>query len=235
MLGFTPDNIDLYKLALVHRSASIRLEDGNVVNNERLEFLGDAVLECVVSDYLFIEYPGEPEGFLTRMRSRLVSRASMNELAKTIGLDRYVISNPGGSFIQKHLHGNAFEAVIGAIYLDKGYNFVNRMLINDIFRKYVDLGDMSHTETDYKSRLIEWCQKSRRTIRFDTTVCDHTDLNAPKFLSHVFIDSINVSAGEGLSKKEAEQSASLTAMKVMSDEVGYYILDKIDNLKNGNE
>ena len=209
MLGFTPDNIELYKLSLIHRSASIHLDDGNMINNERLEFLGDAVLESIVSDYLFIEFPGEPEGFLTRLRSRLVSRVTLNELAKEIGLDKYVISNPGGNFVQKHLHGNAFEALIGAIYLDKGYNFVNRLLINDIFKKYVNLNDMSHTETDHKSRLIEWCQKSRRTIKFRTMESDHSEPHTPSFVSEIFIDSVKISCGEGL-----------------------YILDKIDNLEN---
>ena len=230
MFGFTPDNIELYKLALVHSSASVHLPDGSTVNNERLEFLGDAVLECVVSDFLFIEYAGHDEGFLTRLRSRLVSRSTMNDLAVKIGLDRHVIFNPNGSFIQKHLYGNAFEAVIGAMYLDKGYNFVSRLLINDIFRKFVDMGDMSHKETDYKSRLIEWCQKSRRTIRFHTTICDHTEMNAPKFTAQVYIDSVIVGTGEGLSKKEAEQEASFMAMKMMSDEMGDYILDRVDNL-----
>lgn len=232
MLGFTPDNIELYKLSLIHRSASIHLDDGSMINNERLEFLGDAVLESIVSDYLFIEFPGEPEGFLTRLRSRLVSRVTLNELAKEIGLDKYVISNPGGNFVQKHLHGNAFEALIGAIYLDKGYNFVNRLLINDIFKKYVNLNDMSHTETDHKSRLIEWCQKSRRTIKFRTMESDHSEPHTPSFVSEIFIDSVKISCGEGLSKKEAEQNAALTAMHLMNDEVGDYILDKIDNLEN---
>ena len=232
MLGFTPDNVELYKLALIHRSASIALEDGSQINNERLEFLGDAVLESVVSDYLFIEYPGETEGFLTRLRSRLVSRVTLNELAREIGLDKHVISNPGGNFVQKHLHGNAFEALIGAIYLDKGYNFVNRLLINDIFKRYVNLNDMSHTETDHKSRLIEWCQKSRRTIRFRTVTSEHSAPHTPSFVSEIFIDSVKVSCGEGFSKKEAEQNAALTAMHFMNDEVGDYILDKIDHLEN---
>ncbi len=232
MLGFTPDNIELYKLALIHRSASVHLADGGVVNNERLEFLGDAVLESVVSDFLFIEYPDEPEGFLTRMRSRLVSRTSMNELAKQLGLDKHVIANPGGSFIQKHLHGNAFEAVIGAIYLDKGYNFANRLLINDIFKKYVNLNDMSHTETDHKSRLIEWCQKSRRSIRFHTVVSKDSDPHSPVFISQLYIDSMKIGRGEGLSKKEAEQNAAELAMNIMNDEIGDHILDKIDSLQH---
>lgn len=185
MFGFIPNNIELYKLALIHKSASLVLEDGRAINNERLEFLGDAVIEAVTSDYLFIEYPDRDEGFLTQLRSKIVSRQSLNVLAVNIGLDRHVISNGSTSVTQKHIYGDAFEAMIGAVYLDQGYEFVNRLLINRIYFRHLSLDELTESETDFKSRLIEWCQKTgirsfsapvttrstRRTIRFSTPRC----------------------------------------------------------------
>ena len=130
MFGFIPHNIELYKLALIHKSASLVLEDGRSINNERLEYLGDAVIEAVTSDYIFIEYPDRDEGFMTKLRSKIVSRQSLNALAVKIGLDTHVISNGGAGIAQKHIHGDAFEAMMGAIYLDQGYEFVNRLLVD---------------------------------------------------------------------------------------------------------
>lgn len=141
MFGFIPNNIELYKLALIHKSASLVLEDGRAINNERLEFLGDAVIEAVTSDYLFIEYPDRDEGFLTQARSKIVSRQSLNVLAVNIGLDRHVISNGSTSVTQKHIYGDAFEAMIGAVYLDQGYEFVNRLLINRIYFRHLSLDE----------------------------------------------------------------------------------------------
>ena len=135
MFGFIPNNIELYKLALIHKSASIVLDDGQHINNERLEFLGDAVIESVTSDYLFIEFPEKSEGALTQLRSKMVSRQSLNAVAKLIGLDDHVITNSSNGASQKHIYGDAFEAMMGAIYLDQGYNFVKRLLINTIFVK----------------------------------------------------------------------------------------------------
>ena len=146
IFGIYPNNIELYKLALIHRSASLFLADGTPMNNERLEFLGDAVLEAIVSDYLFIEFPGKPEGFLTQMRSKIVSRSSLNDLCMRIGLADHIISQSGGSFIQKHIYGDALEAMIGAIYLDKGYDYVNRLIINDILAKYLNIDNVTETE-----------------------------------------------------------------------------------------
>ena len=168
MFGFIPHNIELYKLALIHKSASLILEDGRAINNERLEFLGDAVIEAVTSDYLFIEFPDRDEGFMTQLRSRIVSRQSLNELAVHLGLDRQVISNSGAGIVQKHIYGDAFEAMMGAIYLDQGYDFVNRLLINGIYYRYLNLDELIESETDFKSRLIEWSQKNHHRILFRT-------------------------------------------------------------------
>ena len=175
LFGFVPHNIELYKLALIHKSASLVLADGRQINNERLEFLGDAVIEAVTSDYLYIEFPDRQEGFLTQLRSKIVSRQSLNTIARTIGLDRYVIANPTGSTNQKHIYGDAFEAMIGAIYLDQGYEFANRLLINNIYYRYLNLDNLTDEETDFKSRLIEWCQKTHHTIAFDEACGDILD------------------------------------------------------------
>lgn len=227
IFGFRPGNIELYKLALIHRSASVTMPDGITVNNERLEFLGDAVLESVVSDYLFIEFPQSDEGFLTKLRSKIVSRATLNDLCVKIGLSDHIISQADG-YIQKHLYGDALEAMIGAIYLDKGYDFVNRLLINWLFSKYLDLESMTAIETDYKSRLIEWCQKSRHNIRFDTRPDVDSSDHAPKFRSVVVIDNLEMGYGFGQTKKEAEQSAALSVSQFTSQDLGSNFLEMVD-------
>ena len=230
MFGFIPNNIELYKLALIHKSASIVLDNGQHINNERLEFLGDAVLECVSSDYLFIEFPDKNEGFLTQLRSKMVSRQTLNEVAKRIGLDDYVITHSSNNLSQKHIYGDAFEAMMGAIYLDQGYDFVNRLLINKIFVHYLKLDSLLESETDYKSRLIEWCQKNHHKIVF-STVNDKTYSSAhPFFYSKVLIDDIEMGYGAGESKKEAEQRASFSVSQGFSDSDCTKLMDKLDSL-----
>ncbi|MBR2423607.1 MAG: ribonuclease III [Tidjanibacter sp.] len=228
MFGHTPDNIELYKLALVHRSASVKVDGGESINNERLEFLGDAVLEGIVSDYLFIEYPHESEGFLTKTRSKIVSRQSLNALAEKLGIDKMVIYNSSGNAAHKHLFGDCFEALVGALYLDKGYNVVNRIVINHLLPKYIDLESVPTAETDFKSRLIEWCQKSKRTIEFHTE--SDGESRQPAFVSRVLVDDLKVGSGKGSTKKEAEQHAAQTACMLLSDDMGDFILEKYDSL-----
>ena len=230
MFGFVPHNIELYKLALIHKSASLVLEYGQPINNERLEFLGDAVIEAVTSDYLFIEFPGHDEGFLTQMRSRIVSRQSLNGLAVRLGLDRQVLSNGGVSVIQKHIYGDAFEAMMGAIYLDQGYEFVNRLLINDVYRRFLSLDDLTLSETDFKSRLIEWCQKHHHRIAFRTEHDKGYAASHPVFFATVLVDGIEVGHGSGDSKKEAEQQAAYSVAEYMSDEQCASLLDRVDRL-----
>lgn len=234
IFGHTPDNIELYKLALIHRSASVKIDSGESINNERLEFLGDAVLESIVSDYLFIEYPGESEGFLTKTRSKIVSRQSLNQLAQKLGLDRLVVYNPMGNHAQKHLFGDCLEALIGALYLDKGYNVVNRIIINDVLSHYMDLDDVSTTESDFKSRLIEWGQKSKRPIVFQTEADGSEESHQPAFVARVLINDMKVAGGKGSTKKEAEQQAAKAALELMGDEIGDYILDRYDHLSDAN-
>lgn len=231
MFGFVPHNIELYKLALIHKSASVELADGSLVNNERLEFLGDAVIESITSDYLFIEFPDRDEGFMTQIRSKIVSRQSLNRIASQIGLDRYVISHATGNMSQKHIFGDAFEAMMGAIYLDQGYNFANRLLINDIFGRYLNIDEVLQSETDFKSRLIEWCQKNHYTVEFRT---GH-NASHQGFRSTVYIDGIAVGYGTGESKKEAEQNASFSVSQSsvsINDEASAKILDRLDKIAN---
>ncbi|MDR2890963.1 MAG: ribonuclease III [Alistipes sp.] len=227
MFGIRARNIELYKLALMHRSASVELADGTHLNNERLEFLGDAVLETVVSEFLFVEFPRADEGELTRLRSKIVSRSTLNALSESIGLDRHIIRHTAGS-IQKHINGDALEAMIGAIYLDHGYDRVNKALITGLFRRHLDLDELIASETDHKSRLIEWCQKSRQTLRFDTAHDAKYTSQRPVFRSTVTIDGMEVGHGTGDTKKEAEQCAAQTVLSVLSDEAGDFILAGID-------
>lgn len=230
LFGFVPHNIELYKLALIHKSASLILEDGRAINNERLEFLGDAVIEAVTSDYLFIEFPDRDEGFMTQLRSRIVSRQSLNELAVHLGLDRQVISNSGAGIVQKHIYGDAFEAMMGAIYLDQGYDFVNRLLINGIYYRYLNLDELIESETDFKSRLIEWSQKNHHRILFRTDHDQGYSSAHPVFRCTVLVDDIEVGHGSGDSKKEAEQQAAFSVAQYMSDEQCATLLDRVDRL-----
>lgn len=232
IFGVTPDNVELYKLALVHRSASVKVEGGRSINNERLEYLGDAVLESIVSDYLFIEYPDKSEGFLTQTRSKIVSRQSLNSLARELGLDEMVIYNSTGNFAHKHLFGDCFEALVGALYLDKGYDVVNRIVINDLLSRHINLEDLTNSENDHKSRLIEWCQKSKRTISFSTEADGEQRGSQPAFISRVLIDDMRIGVGRGSTKKEAEQNAAEHAWVLLGDEMGDYILERYDHLKD---
>jgi ribonuclease-3 len=212
------------------------LEDGSHINNERLEFLGDAVIESVTSDYLFIEFPDSDEGFLTQVRSKMVSRQSLNRIASILGLDKHVISNAAGNSTQKHIYGDAFEAMMGAIYLDQGYDFVNRLLINEIFAKHLSIDEVLKSETDFKSRLIEWCQKNRYTIEFRTDTDRSASSARPLFHSVVYVDGIAIGHGHGDSKKAAEQNAAYSVSQTQNtsidDEHSARILDQLDRMSS---
>ncbi len=227
--GFTPYNLELYKLAMIHKSASVVLEDGTHVNNERLEYLGDAVIETVTSDFLYIEFPSKSEGFLTQMRSKIVSRTSLNGIAKSLGLHEMLIASANGSIMQKDVDGDAFEALMGAIYLDQGYDFVNRLLINRIYPEYLDLNKLLLSETDFKSRLIEWAQKEHHRIEFLTEPDAASKANKPLFHSTVVIGGVKVGHGVGESKKLAEQKAAQSVSQGgLTDETSDQILSRVD-------
>lgn len=229
MFGFIPNNIELYKLALVHKSASIDI-GGQTINNERLEFLGDAVIESITSDYLFIEYPEYDEGKLTKLRSKLVSRQSLNAIACKLGLDKHIICCRSINATQKHIFGDAFEAMIGAIYLDQGYNFANRLLINKIYSTNLSLEEVDETETDFKSRLIEWGQKNHHTVVFRTKGTPTGAGATRSFRCTILIDNLEVGHGIGTSKKEAEQHAAQSVTYEPSDEECARMLDLLDKM-----
>ncbi len=184
-----------------------------MVNNERLEFLGDAIIDAVVSDMIYIEFPYEDEGFLTQLRSKIVSRNSLNDISDRIGLSQHIISQSSMPQSRKNLSGDAFEAMVGAIYLDKGYDYVNRLLINRIFAKYIDLDNINETETDFKSRLIEWCQKRHKKANINTRHSADFSEQHPQFQCEISIGDKVTSYGIGDSKKEAEQRAAKNALE----------------------
>lgn len=216
VMSVYPDNIEIYKLALIHRSSSVVLEDGTHVNNERLEYLGDAIIEAVVSDMLYIEYPFHNEGFLTQMRSKIVSRQSLNDIAVKLGLDKMLIAVQNYANSRKHIYGDAFEAMIGAIYLDKGYDAVNRLLINDIFRRHIDMDKLTEVETDYKSRLFEWGQKRHKKITISHSVNRESSVDADDMFSAIVsINGRELGYGIGSSKKQAEQRGCMEAARAL--------------------
>jgi ribonuclease-3 len=167
VLGFTPRNTSLYQIAFIHKSKSVETGQGWRVNNERLEYLGDAVLSAVVAEFLYKKYPHQGEGFLTEMRSKLVSRANLNKLAQKIGLSQLIQYNRESQGVFKSIDGDAFEALVGAIYLEKGYRFTRRVIIKKIMSTYLDVDAMAHTDWNFKSKLIDWGQKNHKKISFE--------------------------------------------------------------------
>lgn len=167
VLGFTPHNIKLYQIAFIHKSKSVDMGQGWRVNNERLEYLGDAVLSAVVAEFLYKKYPHQGEGFLTEMRSKLVSRSNLNKLAQKIGLSQLIKYNRESQGVFKSIDGDAFEALIGAIYLEKGYRFTRRVIIDKIMGIYLDVDTMAHTDWNFKSKMIDWGQKNHKKISFE--------------------------------------------------------------------
>lgn len=204
-LGFVPVNEELFRLALIHRSASI-YKNGFAINNERLEFLGDAVLGAIVAEMLYKFFPCKGEGFLTQLRSKIVSRESLNSLAIELGLDKEVISKADLSR-NKHIYGDVFESFVGAIYLDQGYAVTKTFIERHIFPKYIDIEKLVELDTNYKSRLVEWAQKNKKELFFDTNET-FPPVKGNTFLSQVIIEGDMLGEGRGNSKKEAEQKAA---------------------------
>ena len=167
ILGFYPHNIHLYHQALLHKSTSLRSEKGRPINNERLEFLGDAILDAIVGDIVYKHFEGKKEGFLTNTRSKIVQRETLNKLAVEIGLDKLIKYSARSSSHNSYMYGNAFEAFIGAIYLDQGYERCKRFLEERIIHPYIDLDKLSRKEVNFKSKLIEWSQKNKIEVSFE--------------------------------------------------------------------
>ncbi len=208
MLGVTPSNVELYKMALIHRSSSIRTADGELLNNERLEFLGDAILEAVSSELVFVAYPSMREGEMTQLRSKLVSGQSLNRLAKEIGLVEYIQRQRNGRLSGvESIWGDALEALFGALYLDKGYR-VTSGIIARLLLRYIDLESLISEQVDHKSSAIEWAQKRALQVHFETERSEQYSDFAPEFSSRLFIDSAERGVGYGRSKKQSEQAAA---------------------------
>ena len=166
LAGFKPNNLRIYEIAFIHRSASHTLPDGKRINNERLEFLGDSVLDAILSDFLFDKYPDATEGFMTKIRARIVNREVLNQLAISMGLNKLLVSNLGSDHNTRHLYGDALEALIGAIFVDKGFKKTKNFFIRDVLEKYLDLNSIVSTDNDYKSLIFEWVQKNKATLGF---------------------------------------------------------------------
>lgn len=218
ILGFVPGNLRLYQLAFRHKSVAVPIKDGAKNSNERLEFLGDAILGSVVAEILFKKYPYKDEGFLTEMRSKIVSRAHLNQLARKIGINeliQYDARMTHFSSKQSSLLGDAFEALVGAIYLDKGYSFTKNFLMSRIIKPHVDIHLLEETETNFKSRLIEWCQQAGKGITF-VPVDNPEDAKSKIFTVDVVIDGEVFGTGRDYNKKSAEKIAAEKACESLN-------------------
>lgn len=213
VIGFHPKNKRLYEIAFTHRSASITDSLGNPINNERLEYLGDAVLGAVVAEFLYNRFPQRDEGFLTQMRSKLVNRVFMSELMTEMGLDQFVKSRKIGNKSVSSIYGDALEALIGAIYLDKGYETTRHVIVKKILNNYVDLNKVEEDDKNFKSQLIEWGQKNKVEIDFETTEETPGNSKNSLFTTKVIVDNQTKGKGTGISKKASQQNAAHEALK----------------------
>lgn len=215
VLGYRPRHTELYRIALTHRSSSHQ-EHGHRINNERLEYLGDAMLGAIVAEYLYKKYPNQGEGFLTELRSKIVSRRSLGALAKKIGLVDLVEHQRAreGSF--KSMGGDAFEALIGAIYLEKGYNYTRKVIVERLIRTHLDVDQIAVTDWNYKSKLIDWGQKNRHKVSFEVVrTITHGRAGRKEYECRVNIDDTPQQTGLGFTIKSAEQLAAERTYKAL--------------------
>ena len=218
MLGFYPRDIRIYEQALLHKSSSVKSDKGRLLNNERLEFLGDAILDAVVGDIVYQKFEGKREGFLTNTRSKIVSRESLNHVAEQIGLVKLIKFNTRQSAHNSYMGGNAFEALVGAIYLDRGYEYCKYFMEHRIIGQYLNLEKLSRKEVNFKSKLIEWTQKNKVVIAFELVSQTLDEFNSPVFETEILIEGIQACKGKGYSKKESQQiAAHETLNKIKKD------------------
>lgn len=217
LTGFYPGKLKLYDIAFIHRSASITDSQGNLVNNERLEYLGDAILGAIIADFLYNRFPQEDEGFLTKMRSKLVNRGFLTSLTFEMGLNVFIESNTKSTLDKSHIYGDVLEALIGALYLDKDYQSVKYFVTKRIISKYVNLNEIEQVDKNFKSQLIEWCQKNKREVKFDTIEENGDFGRQPNFIATVEIDGEQIGKGFGSSKKEAQQNAARETLALMEE------------------
>ena len=218
ILGFKPKSLSHYKKAFTHRSLNRKDEEGNAINFERMEFLGDAMLSAVVASHLFKAVPGGNEGYLTKMRSKVVSRKHLNELGKDLGLIKHVQTNIPKEQFGVNIHGNLFEALVGAIYLDRGYKYCKRFIYERVIDPYVDIEQLEGKVISYKSLLIEWCQKEKK--EFDFEVYEDTGNDELKhFAVKLRISSRVVAKARATSKKKAEERAAKRAYYALQNKI----------------
>jgi len=217
LLGFVPGNLSLYRLAFRHKSVAQSVKKGVKNSNERLEFLGDAVLGSVVAEVLFKLYPYEDEGFLTELRSKIVNRGNLNQLARKLGFETLIQydNRMVNSARQGSLLGDAFEALIGAVYLDKGYDFTKNFLVNHIIKSHIDIHRLEQTETNFKSKLIEWCQRHGKDITFEL-IENQVGESTKLFTVQAIIDGEIMGAGKEFNKKNAEKLAAEKACEALA-------------------
>lgn len=218
MLGFYPRNIEIYQQALLHKSSSIKAGKGRLLNNERLEFLGDAILDAIVADIVYKKFEGKREGFLTNTRSKIVQRETLNRVAVEIGLDKLIKYTTRQSSHNSYMCGNAFEALIGAIYLDRGYRACKKFMEERIINQYLNLEKISRKEVNFKSKLIEWSQKNKFCVEFNLIEQSLDSDQNPIFETQITVENIPAGTGKGYSKKESQQEAAhATLTKIKGD------------------
>jgi ribonuclease-3 len=209
VLGFQPKQLRFYEIALTHRSSSDEISR----NNERLEFLGDAMLGAIVGEFLFRKYPNQDEGFLTEIRSRIVRRESLNAIATRMGIEKIVQYNKYDRGLSRsHIFGNALEALIGAIYLDRGYELTRKFVLNELIKNYIDLDTIEKTDTNYKNQLLTWAQKNMVSIVFEE-VDEQQEGIKRMFTIGIKMDETMIATGTGYNKKDAGQVAAKNAMQ----------------------
>lgn len=213
MLGFYPHNISYYKLALTHKSIAAKDENGKLANNERLEFLGDAILDAVVGDIVFRHFRKKNEGFLTNARSKIVQRETLGKIAIEIGLDKLVQYSCKKHGHNSHIEGNAFEAIVGAIYLDRGYVYCMQFMEKRIIAHLLNIDKIAFSEANFKSKLFEWCQKNRLKLEINLLNQHEERRPVPVFKTQVVIEDIKLAIGLGYSKKESQQVACRETLK----------------------
>ena len=218
ILGFYPRNIEYYKQALMHKSIRKRNDKGKPLNNERLEFLGDAILDAAVGYIVYRHYEGKREGFLTNTRSKLVSRDTLGKLAVEMGLGNLLVSASHSTSHNSYVEGNAFEALVGAIYLDRGYEACLAFFEKQILGKYIDIDKVAFKEVNFKSKLLEWSQKNRVRLEFKMLKQKTDDNGSPIFSFQVMLEGVEGEKGSGYSKKEAQQQASKDTLQRLKRE-----------------
>ncbi len=222
ILGFKPKSKNLYIKAFTHRSMNLKDDKGVPINYERLEFVGDAMLSAVIAAYLYDEVPHGDEGYLTKMRSKVVSREHLNELGKDLNLINLVRSKIPKSNFGNNIHGNLFEALVGAIYLDKGYSFCEKFIFERVINPYVDIEKLEGKVISYKSLLIEWCQKEKNTFDYDVYEDTGND-NLKHFSVKLSINDKVVAKARATSKKKAEEKASKRAFFAYQKQIARFI------------